>query len=99
MFAVEIARPETKTDLKLSVRWDEHFKNGTEHNIITVIRYAPNRDIVVTASVLIPREKQFGVDARFVLEIPEMDSCTAAIKIKERTRKDYYVSKSSNNFI
>lgn len=94
MFAVEVSRPQTKTDLKFSVKWDEHFKNGTEHSIVTLIRYAPERNIIATASVLLPREKEFGIDARFVLEIPDMNSCTAAIKIKERSRKDYVVRKS-----
>lgn len=92
MFSVEVTRPHSSTDLKFHVKYDEHYKNGTEHNILMMIRYSPKKEIIATGSILLPRGPLFGVDARFTLSIPEMNSCSAAVKIKERVKKDYYVS-------
>lgn len=92
MFSVEITRPRTSTDLKFSIKYDEHFKNGTEHTVVILGRYAPKKEMIATGSVLIPRGTLLGVDARFTLSVPDMNSCTAAVKIKERVKKDYYVS-------
>lgn len=91
-FSVEVTRPLSNTDLKFHIKYDEHFKNGTEHNVVMLIRYSPKKEVIATGSVLIPRGPLFGVDARFTLSIPDMNSCSAAVMIKERVKKDYYVS-------
>lgn len=92
MLSLEVTRPKTSTDLKFHVKYDEHYKNGTEHNVVFLVRYATEKEIVATCSVLVPRGPLFGIDATFTLSIPEMNSCSAAVKIKERVKKDYYVS-------
>lgn len=92
MFSVEMARPHSNIDVKFHVKYDENFKNGTEHNVLVLIRYSPKKEIVATTSILFPRGLLFAVDASFKLFIPEMNSCTAGVKIKEITRKKYYVS-------
>lgn len=92
MFSVEITRPKTSTDLKFHVKYDEHFKNGTEHNVVMLVRYAPKKEMIATGSVLLPRGPLYSVDARFTLSVPDMNPCTAAVKIKERVKKDYFVS-------
>ena len=93
MFSIEVTRPKTSTDLKFSVKYDETVKkNGTEHNVVLLARYATQKEVIVTSSVLVPRGTLFGIDATFSLSIPEMNSCSAAVKIKERVKKDYYVS-------
>lgn len=92
VFSIEVLRPETGTDLKFGITYNEHYKNGTEHNVVLLVRYSPKKEMITTVSVLIPRGPLFGVDATFTLSIPEMNSCTAAVKIKERVKKDYHVS-------
>lgn len=89
---LELIRPKSMTDIKFYIRYDEHFKNGTEHNVFTLLRYSTNKEVTATASVLIPKGTLFGVDATFKLSVPDMNSCSAAVKVKERIRKDYYVS-------
>jgi hypothetical protein len=82
------------TDLKLYLKYEEHYKNGTEHDVFALLRYSTNKEITTTVSVLIPKGPLFGVDASFNLNMPDMTSCSAAVKIKERIRKDYYVKKA-----
>lgn len=91
-FTVEVTRPRSTTDLKFHVRYDEHYKNGTEHNVVLLVRYSPKKEVVATGSVLIPRGPLFGIDSRFTLSIPDLNNCSAAVKIKERVKKDYVVS-------
>lgn len=80
------------TDYKLYVKHEERYKNGTEHDIFSIIRYAPKKDITSTISVLLPRGPLFAVDSAFNLTVPDMGSITGAVLIKERVRNDYFVS-------
>lgn len=91
MFSIEVTRPRSSTDLKFHIKYDQHYKNGTEHNVLLVVRYSPKKEMIATGSVLLPRGPLFGVDARFTLSIPDMNSCSAAVLVKERMKKDYYV--------
>lgn len=92
MFSIEVTKPKTSTDLKFQIKYDEIYKNGTEHNLVLLVRYATQKEIVATGSVLLPRGALLGIDATFALSIPDMNTCSAALKIKERVKKDYYVS-------
>lgn len=91
IFSVEVKRERTSTDLKFYVRYDEHFKNGTEHNVLSIVRYGSGNEIIASGSLLLPRGPLFGIDATFNLSIPEMNSSSVVIKIKERVKKDFYV--------
>lgn len=90
-FSVEVARPRSTTDLKFQVTHDEAFRNGTEHNLLMLIRYSPKKEVVARGSVLIPRGSLFGIDAKFTLSIPDLNTCSVAVIIKEKLKKDYYV--------
>jgi hypothetical protein len=91
MFSIEITRPKSETDLKFHVKYDENHKNGTEHNILILIRYSPKKEIIFSTSILFSRGPLFGVDATIGLSIPEIKKCSAVFKIKERVKKDYFV--------
>lgn len=92
MFAIEMNRPQSNIDVKFHVKYDKNFKDGTEHNVLMLIRYSTNKEIVSTTSVLFPQGALFMVDASSVLTIPDINSCSATVKMKELTRKKYYVS-------
>jgi hypothetical protein len=92
VFSVEVTRPISSTDLKFYIKYDENYKNGTEHNILCLIRYSPKTEVALTGSVLLSRGPLYGIDAMFSLTLPELKKCSAIVKIKERTKKDYYVS-------
>lgn len=38
MFSIEVTRPRSTTDLKFHIKYDEHYKNGTEHNVVMLVR-------------------------------------------------------------
>lgn len=97
-FSIEVTRPRSTTDLKFHVKYDEHYKNGTEHNVLVLLRYSPNKEVTATCSVLVPRGSLFGIDARFTLSIPDLNTCSANVKIKERMKKDFYVIIRAINF-
>lgn len=87
--SLELTRPKSMTDYKLYLKHEEKVKNGTEHDVILVIRYAPSKELTGTASVLIPRGSLFAVDSAFNLTAHDMGSFTAAVKIQERVRNEY----------
>lgn len=93
MFVIEMNRPRSNIDVKLHVKHDKNFKDGTEHNILILVRYSSNKEVVSTTSILFPQGNMFIVDASSTLTIPDINSCSATVKIKELTRKKYYVSK------
>jgi hypothetical protein len=92
MFSVEVSRPKSQTDLKFHIKYDENYKNGTEHNILVLIRYSPKKEAIATSSILLSRSPLFGFDATFGLTFPELKKCSASFKVKERVKKDYFVS-------
>lgn len=91
MFSVELSRPSSQTDLKFHIKYDENYKNGTEHNMLMLVRYSPQKEVIATGSILSSSGPLYGIDATFGLSIPEIKKCSAAVKIKERVKKDYYV--------
>jgi hypothetical protein len=92
MFAIEVARPKSSTDLKFLVTYNTYIKNGTDHNVFMLVRYATNKEMNLTGSVFIPRGQLFGFESKFSLAIPDMNNCSAAVTIKERIKKYYLVS-------
>ena len=93
VFTVEVLRPISSTDLKFHIKYDEIYKNGTEHDVLLLIRYSPKSELIVTSSVLFSRGPLYGLDATFSLTLPEIKKCSAGLKVKETVKKDYYVSK------
>lgn len=91
MFSVEITRPKSQTDLKFYVKYDENYKNGTEHNVLILIRYSPKKEVIATGSILLPRGPLYGIDATFSVSIPDLNKASAAVKIKETVKKEYLV--------
>lgn len=85
-------RPISTTDLKFYVKYDERYKNGTEHNVVVTVRISPDKEAEAKASVFLPKGNLFGVDATFLLKLPDMGSCSAKCVVMERMRKDYSVS-------
>lgn len=79
------------TDLKFYVKYDERYKNGTEHNAIVMVRISPDKEAEAKASIFLPKGNLFGVDSTFLLKLPDMGSCSAKVVIMERVRKDYLV--------
>lgn len=90
--SIEITRPKSKTDLKASIEYDEKSKNGTEHMVRLLGRYATGKEITAVLSVLLPRKHVFGVDVALNITVPALDSCTATFKLLEKDRKEYSVS-------
>jgi hypothetical protein len=74
------------------VKYDERFKNGTEHNAIVLVRINPNQTAEAKTSIFIPKGNLFGVDGTFSLKLPDLGSCSGKVVIMERMRKDYSVS-------
>lgn len=89
-------RPLGLIDFRFYVKYDERYKNGTEHNAVVKIRISPDKEAEAKASVFLPKGNLFGLDATFLLQLPDMGSCSAKIGIMERMRKDYLVSNFLN---
>lgn len=68
------------------------MKKGTEHNILLLLRYATDKDITAVFSVYMPRGILFVIDTAANITVPGFDSCTINMKVKEKARKEYYVS-------
>jgi hypothetical protein len=79
--------------LRFYVKYDERYKNGTEHNAVVIVRISPEKEAEGKASVFLPKGNLFGVDSTFLLKLPDMGSCSAKVVIMERVRKDYLVRK------
>jgi hypothetical protein len=60
--------------------------------VAIVLRYSPKKEIDMKTSVFIPKGNLFGVDATFVMTVPDSGTCAAEVKIQEKMRKDYAVS-------
>lgn len=71
------------------------MKKGTEHNFLVLLRYAKDKDITAVFSMYMPRGILFAIDAVSNITVPGFESCTINLKIKEKARKEYYVSSSS----
>lgn len=89
--SIEITRPRSKTDLKAALVYKEKYKNGTEHNIYLLGRYAKGKEVTVNLSVLFPRKYLFAVDSALNITVPGLDSCTATFKVIEKARKEFNV--------
>uniref|UniRef100_A0A7G3AUB2 Putative lipoprotein n=1 Tax=Lutzomyia longipalpis TaxID=7200 RepID=A0A7G3AUB2_LUTLO len=89
--SIEITRPISKTDLKFMIKYEEKVKNGSEHNVLVVARYAPQKEITGVVSMLFPRRQLFAVDVAVNLTVPAFDSCTVNLKLYEKARKDYSI--------
>lgn len=73
-------------------RHEERRKNGTEHNVILGLRYAPEKEITGLFSVHLPHRSLFAVDAYMNVSVPEFNSCTLSVKVNEKATKDYMVN-------
>lgn len=96
--SIEITRPKSKTDLKAELVYKERNRNGTEHNLFLLGRYAKGRDMTVNLSVLLPRRHLFAIDSAINVTMPGMNSCTATFKVTEKARKEYNVDFTGNWF-
>lgn len=74
-------------------RHEERSKNGTEHNVIVGLKYAPEKEVTGLFSVHLPRRSLFAIDAYMNVSVPDFNSCTASVKVNEKAPKDYMVSK------
>ncbi|XP_005177435.1 apolipophorins [Musca domestica] len=94
----EIKVPKSKMDYKVSFKHEERTKNGTEHNVVLGLRYAPEKEATGLFSIHLPRRNLFAVDAYFNITVPEFDSCTARVKLTEAPAKNYQVNLSGSWF-
>jgi hypothetical protein len=98
IFFVEVQRPLGNIDVKFYIKYLERYKNGTEYNVLTSLKYTPTKEASIKASVFLPKGNLLGVDSTFVVSLPEMGSCLASVRIKERMRKDYLIDVSGEWF-
>ncbi|XP_032572582.1 uncharacterized protein LOC6611837 [Drosophila sechellia] len=89
--SLELKLPRSKIDYRILVRHKEHMKNGTEHNVIVGLKYAPEKEITGLFSVHLPRRNLFAIDAYMNVTVPEFNSCTASLKVNEKATKDYII--------
>lgn len=68
------------------------MRKGTEHNVLVMLRYAKEKEVTAVFSVFMPRGILFAIDTAANITVPGFDSCTFNFKIKEKARKEYYVS-------
>lgn len=69
MSSIEVTRLRSTTDLKFHMRYDKHYKNGTEPNVLLLVCYSPKIEVVATGSVLLPRGPLFGIDSKFTFGV------------------------------
>ncbi|XP_017854431.2 uncharacterized protein LOC108607859 [Drosophila busckii] len=89
--SLELKLPRSKIDYRILVKHEERSKNGTEHNVIVGLKYAPEKEITGLFSVHLPRRSLFAIDAYMNVSVPDFNSCTASLKINEKAVKDYMV--------
>ncbi|XP_064556915.1 uncharacterized protein Apoltp [Drosophila montana] len=89
--SLELKLPRSKIDYRILVKHEERSKNGTEHNVIVGLKYAPEKEITGLFSVHLPRRSLFVIDAYMNVSVPEFNSCTASLKVNEKATKDYMV--------
>ncbi|XP_037927466.1 apolipophorins [Teleopsis dalmanni] len=87
----EVKVPKSKVDFRILAKHEERSKNGTEHNVILSLRYAPEKEATGLFSIHLPRRSLFAVDSYMNISIPEFNSCTARIKLTEKTPNDYLI--------
>jgi hypothetical protein len=90
---LEVTRPLSKIDFKLTLRLDEKHKKGPEHNFFGSLKYAADKEITTSLSIWFPQGHLYAVDTAFNLTVPAFDSCSARLKIYEKQRNDYDVSR------
>ncbi|XP_034669576.1 uncharacterized protein LOC117902369 [Drosophila subobscura] len=89
--SVELKLPRSKIDYRIMVKHEERSKNGTEHNVIVGLKYAPEREVTGLFSVHLPRRNLFAIDAYMNVTVPEFNSCTASLKVNEKAPKEYMI--------
>lgn len=76
----------------LIYRHEGKFKKGPVHNFLASLRVAPKKEGTAVLSLYFPHSKFFELDAAFNVTVPTFDSCTAALRLIEKSSKDYTVS-------
>ncbi|XP_017105517.3 uncharacterized protein Apoltp [Drosophila bipectinata] len=89
--SLELKLPRSKIDYRIMVKHEERSKNGSEHNVIVGLKYAPDKEITGLFSVHLPRRTLFAVDAYMNVTVPDFNSCTASVKVNEKATKDYII--------
>ncbi|EDW76449.2 uncharacterized protein Dwil_GK14654 [Drosophila willistoni] len=89
--SLELKLPRSKIDYRILVKHEERNKNGTEHNVIVGLKYAPEKEVTGLFSVHLPRRQLFAIDAYMNVTVPDFNSCTASIKVNEKAVKDYII--------
>lgn len=91
--------------ISLYKRHEGKFKNGPVHNFLGSLRVAPKKEGTAVLSLYFPHSKFFELDAAFNVTVPTFDSCTAALRLIEKSANDYavryiyiVVEKTQNNF-
>ncbi|TDG46759.1 hypothetical protein AWZ03_006806 [Drosophila navojoa] len=87
--SLELKLPKTNIDYRILVKHEERSKNGTEHNVIVGLKYAPDKEVTGLFSVHLPRRSLFAIDAYMNVSVPDFNSCTASVKVNEKSPKDY----------
>lgn len=90
--AIQITRPYTHTDFLFRILHEEGFKYGKTHNVLGVLRYAPNKEIRSIVSVYFPVHSFHGFDLSLNVTAPSFEPCTVDFKLTELNRKQYTVS-------
>ncbi|KAH8289923.1 hypothetical protein KR018_003642 [Drosophila ironensis] len=89
--SLELKLPRSKIDYRILVKHEERSKNGSEHNVIVGLKYAPDKEVTGLFSVHLPRRNYFAIDAYMNVTVPDFNSCTASLKVNEKAIKDYLI--------
>ncbi|KAH8412988.1 hypothetical protein KR009_007324, partial [Drosophila setifemur] len=89
--SLELKLPRSKIDYRIMVKHEERSKNGSEHNVVVGLKYAPDKEVTGLFSVHLPRRNLFVIDAYMNVTVPEFNSCTASLKVNEKATKDYMI--------
>ncbi|XP_055847743.1 uncharacterized protein LOC129913211 [Episyrphus balteatus] len=90
--SLELFMPKSNIDFRILVKHEERSKNGTEHNVIIGLRYAPQKEATGVFSAHFPRRNLFAVDAYMNLTVPEFNSCTVRLQLNERVKENYMIN-------
>lgn len=72
-------------------RHEGKYKNGPFHNFLASLRVAPKKEGTAVLSLHFPNSKYFEIDAAFNVTVPTFGSCTSALRLIEKSPRDYGV--------
>lgn len=81
-----ITKPIQNLDIKIAVH---HTSVGIDSSTIFLVRYAPQKEIILTIKSNIARGALFGIQGHANLTIPNFNSMILQARINERSRHEY----------